>query len=87
MIVSFFLYTIYGIVWVLTSIFRLLPDVSLEAGIGGAITTATEYLASLNTILPLSTITICLGLIFAVELIVSSYRIVMWVIRRLPTQS
>lgn len=87
MIMSFILYIIYGLVWVLTAPFRLFADVSIETGIGGAISTATTYVASLNDIIPLSTAMICVGIIFGIELIVIAYKIVMWVIRRIPTQS
>jgi len=87
MITTFILYVIYALVWALTSPFRLVADVTVDSGIGGAITTAVTYFANLNAILPLSTIATCLGLILGVELIISVYKIVMWVIRRLPTQS
>lgn len=87
MITSFLLYAIWGVVWVLTAVFRLLSDVSVDSGVGGAITTATQYIASWNAILPLSTIVTCISLLIGVELILASYKIVMWVIRRLPTQS
>jgi len=87
MITSLILYVIYGLAWLLTAPFRLLDDVSVETGIGGAITTATQYVASLNDIIPLSTAMICVGIILGIELIVISYKIIMWVIRRIPTQS
>lgn len=87
MILTFVLYVIYYAVWVLTSPFRLFSDVSVDTGIGGAISTATQYIATWNNILPLSTILACFSIIIGVELILASYKIVMWVIRRLPTQS
>lgn len=87
MIISWFLYAIYGVVYVLTFPFRVFSDVTVDTGIGGSITTATQYIATWNNILSLSTILACFSIIIGVELIIASYKIIMWVIRRLPTQS
>lgn len=62
------------------------PDVSLTSGVGSAIATAGTYLANINVIFPLSTLLICLGVILTMESVILIYKLVMWVIRRIPGQ-
>lgn len=87
MLTSFILYAVWGVVWVLTLPFRLVSDVTVDTGVGSAITTATQYIASWNMVLPLTAFFIVVGLALALEIGIAVYRIVMWVKRSLPTQS
>lgn len=87
MILDFLLYIIYSIVWLITYPLRLLADITVESGFASAIDTATHYLANLNSFLPLGTILTIFSLILAIELIVAIYKIIMWIIRRIPSQS
>lgn len=87
MITTFFLTIIYYTVRVLISPIFLLSDVSLTDGLGGQITEATHYVANVNQFFPLSTLFSVLAIIIGIEVVIASYKVIMWVIRRIPTQS
>jgi len=87
MITSFILYIVFSFVWAITSPLRLLPDASLPSGISDAITAIGGYISPLNEILPVSALFSAFGLILGVEAAIVSYRLIMWLVRRLPTQS
>lgn len=88
MIVTFILYLVYFITYgVLAVTILLLPDVSASSDVTSAITSAVQYVGNWNTILPLGTIFSVLAAILAIEVIIAGYKLVMWVIRRFPTQS
>lgn len=87
MIISIFLYLVYGVVYVLTSPLRALSDVTVESGVGEAISNAIHYIANFNDFLPISTIASIIGLVVTIEVGLAVYKLAMWLIRRLPTQS
>jgi len=87
MIISAILLAIYGVIWTLTRVFLLLSPVSLNSGFGGALVTAQQYIGTFDKFFPVDTLYIVIGLIMAVELGLATYKIIMWVIRRIPTQS
>ncbi|WP_302876690.1 hypothetical protein [Nocardia mangyaensis] len=87
MLTSFFLDVIYIIVNGLVFLIELLPDVTVDSGLGSAIDTAVHYVANYNSILPITQIFTIFGLVLTIELGVAVYKIVMWTIRRFPTQS
>jgi len=87
MITDFLLIIIRLILTGLAAPITLLDDVSVDSGVGGAITTAAQYIASWNTVLPLSTVLTCFALLLVIELGIAVYKLIMWAIRRLPTQS
>lgn len=87
MISDIFLYTIYGLIFIITLPLRLTADVSLNSSITQAIGTATTYLAPVSTFLPILTILLIIGLEIGIEIGIFSYKVMMWVIKRFPTQS
>jgi len=87
MIITALLYIIYYTLYVILSPIFLFSDVSLESGFGEAVANASHYLASANTVLPISSIVAILALIVSIEVIIATYKLIMWVIRRIPTQS
>jgi len=84
MITNGLLFLLYMIVLILTRPLLLFPDVSIESGFGSAIATATSYLANFNQILPLTTLFQIIGLIIIIEIAISGYKIVMWIIKKIP---
>lgn len=86
MITTALLWIVYSAVYLLTSPLRLLSDVSVNSNFGSAITTLTEYLANLNLIIPLSNVINVLLAILAVEIGIATYKIIMWVLHRIPGQ-
>lgn len=78
---------IFGIVFAITLPLRLLPDASLPANILSTIQTIGGYIHPLNEIFPISTIFATFSLLLSIEGAIVAYRIIMWSIKRLPTQS
>jgi hypothetical protein len=87
MIVTFFIYVVYLFVYGVTSPLRLFPDVSFPSSVTNAVTTAGGYLTSLNAVIPIATILTILGIVLVVEGYLFAYKVIMWLIKRLPTQS
>lgn len=87
MIISFILYLIGALVYGLTSPIRALSDVSLDGNILSSIQTASGYINSFSFILPVGTIFVIIFSLVTIESFVFLYKTIMWVIKRLPTQS
>ena len=87
MILDIILNLIYGFIWVITSPLRLLTDATLPANISNSISTMGGYIQAIDIILPISTLFSILLLYISIEAGIFSYKIIMWVIRRIPTQS
>lgn len=86
MITTGILSLIYGILFILTYPIRALSDVTLDSGLGSAISGAGEYLAMINQVLPVTTLLTVFGLLLTIEGIIFTYKIIMWGIRRIPGQ-
>lgn len=84
MILDFILNVVYIVLRAISSPLLLLPDVSLDGSIMSSIITFSEMLAGLNGFLPITTLLIIFGLALAVESALFIYRIVMWIIRKIP---
>jgi hypothetical protein len=86
MITSAFLSLFFGAVSILLG---FLPAVSSNSAFGSAIATGSSYLSAIHSFIPLLTITLLAIIAFDV-LFESAYllfKVVYWVIRRIPTQS
>jgi len=87
MITSLLLAIVYGFVWIVSSPLRLLPDVSLPADVLSSINTAAGYIQAVSYALPATTILAIFASVLGVEALILSYKGIMWLIRRIPTQS
>lgn len=87
MITGFILNIIWLALLALTAPLRLLDDVTLETSGNTALSQAIATIGSFNAILPLGVIFTVLGIILVIEAGVALYKVIMWVIRRIPTQS
>jgi hypothetical protein len=87
MITSALLSLVYGLAYLITLPIVNLADVVMSSDFTTAITSANGYLASLNSFLPMDTIINILTLFLVIEGAVLTYKLIMWVIRRIPTQS
>jgi len=88
MITDAFLSLIYFFVFVITSPLRLLSDVSISPSFLTSINTAKGYIASIDPFLPLSNALIpVLGILITYETGYFGYKIIMWIVKRFPTQS
>ena len=84
MITTGILYLIYLAVLALTSPLRLLNDVSLSSSLTDAITTASGYISSVNEFIPVDTLLSVLSAILVIEVAVLSYKLIMWVLTKIP---
>lgn len=87
MIIKLFINTIYALIYLITSPIRLLPDVSLPEGFISAISNANGLLATINSVVPVDTILTLLQISLIIETAYLSYKMIMWIIKRFPTQS
>lgn len=88
MITSIILTVIYYALYAVMSVtVLLLPDVTANSTITSTIVSLNNYIAFFNTMLPMDTVWAILTIIVGVEVILATYKLVMWVIRRFPTQS
>jgi len=85
MITNTILYLFYLFIYGLTAPLRYLNDVSLPADLTNAIQTTNSYLASINFIFPVSTFLEIFTLILAIEGFIILYKIINWLIRKIPT--
>lgn len=87
MITTAILYVIYGVLFIVTSPIRLLSDVSTVSGFSTGVASASNYLHGLNNFLPITALLSALGVIIAYELAYFTFKLIYWVIKRIPTQS
>jgi hypothetical protein len=85
MITTTLLYLLYGVIRILLLPFNLLPNAVLNASITTSLATAGTYIKSMDFIFPTSSFLTILGLIFGIEIVILTYKLIMWVIRKIPT--
>jgi hypothetical protein len=76
---------IYLVVAALLSPITLLPNVVLNSGFGASITTGMGYLMSFDFIFPVGTLISLLGISVSIEVAYFAYKIIMWIIKKIPT--
>lgn len=84
MITSVLLYMLYGTVWVLLSPLRLLDDATLPAGLTSALTSVSTYLSSINQFVPVDSFLTISGILLTIEAGIFSYKLVMWLVKKIP---
>jgi hypothetical protein len=88
MIVDGIILIIYTFVYALTAVFRLAQDVSLPTTMTSTIANASSYISALNDFLPITELVILLVTIFFIyETTYFIYKLIMWVVRKIPTIS
>ncbi len=84
MITSFLLTLIYNVINLIITPIREAAVVTLDSNIGTAIATASNYLANINQVFPATTLLTVFSLFLSIEFLIFSYKIVMWIIRKIP---
>jgi hypothetical protein len=84
MIVTALLNLIYGVVVVITSPLRLLPDATLPSGVASALSSAGGYASSLDAFVPVSTIYSVVLAMLVVEGFILTYKTLMWALKKIP---
>lgn len=87
MITNFILNLLFSVISFILSPILALPNVSLPADISDAITQASNSLALVNVVVPVSTILAIIGLFFVIEIGILIFKIINYVIRKIPTIS
>lgn len=87
MIVSIILKLVVFLISGLLLPFTFLPDVTLPSGVTTALGDLSTALANISAIFPVSDLLTALGILLGVELAIFGYRVIMWIIKRIPTQS
>jgi hypothetical protein len=87
MITTIFMTIVWGALVVITLPLQLLPNAALPAQIGASFSELGGYISPLSAILPVATIFAIFGVFLGIELGIVSFRIILWLIRRIPTQS
>lgn len=88
MISALLLKIIYYIIWLLSSLFLLANDVSINGAFSSSIATAMSYAQAINKIFPVSELLYTIvGVFLAYEIAYFGWKIINWVIRKIPTIS
>ena len=85
MITTGILNILFALISFILSPLSLLGDVSLPANFATAITNAGGYYNSLNAIIPMDTMIAILSLSLAIEGAYLLYKLIMWIIQKIPT--
>jgi hypothetical protein len=64
-----------------------LPDVTLPASITQNLSSAGSYIAAINQVFPATTLLTIIGLLISIETAIVTYKLIAFVIRKIPTIS
>lgn len=86
MITSFILFTLYGVLFLITSPLRLFPDVTMPSWISSTISTANGYMSMGYSWLPhlIAAFLLTWGLFLFIEGAIFAYKGFMWIIKKIP---
>jgi len=84
MITDAILLILYKTILIVISPITSLADVTLPSGLSTAITTANGYISSVNAFIPVDTLLTIFGAILVVEVAALSYKLIMWILTKIP---
>ena len=84
MILTAILNVVYGFINFILSPLRLLGNVTLDGAFSSAIATASGYYHSLNVVLPVDTMIQILGVSILIEGTYLTFKVIMWIIKKIP---
>lgn len=85
MITTAIINLLYVVIWTFVLPLRILPDVSPQNELISAISTASGYIAPFNNLLPVGTLLTIFGLFVGFEIAYFAYKLINWLIRKIPT--
>jgi len=86
MIIDFFIAIVYAFVYAITSVFRLAPDVALPSGLTASIANASGYASAIDSFFPVhELVAVLIGVFLVYEAAYFAYKLIMWVIKKIPT--
>lgn len=59
-------------------------DVVLPANLVTSITNVQGFYSTVNPIFPISTLLACIGIILTIEIAIFAYKVIMWLIKKIP---
>lgn len=84
MITDFLITVMYNLVFAITSVFVILPDVTLNAGIIDNLENIAPYYMSLNGIFPVTVLLIIISVELAYEGAILTYKFIKWAYQKIP---
>lgn len=84
MITGILISAIYIILRLFLSPILLLPSLSVESDSAQAVLTASSYINNINNFFPLNTFLIILFLILSIEAGIMTYKIINWLLKKIP---
>jgi len=86
MIIDIFIDIVFLFVYAITAVFRLAPDVSLPAGLTASIANASGYASAIDAFFPVhELVAVLIGVFLVYEGAYFAYKLIMWVIKKIPT--
>ena len=86
MIVDIFISIVFLFVYAITAVFRLSPDVSLPSGLTASIGNASGYASAIDDFFPVhELVAVLIGVFLVYEAAYFAYKLIMWVIKKIPT--
>lgn len=84
--ITSFLFTVFSVIISgLLAPLLLLPDVVLPPSLANALAAMVAFTAQINPLFPLSQLFIALGIVVGIEIAIFSYKVIMWLIKKIPT--
>lgn len=88
MIADLILNVIYGVLWAIVQLIANLSDVQPIPGLSSAVVKASQLYTSVNSFLPISElIGVFLGVVVIYAGAYFTFKLIYWIIKRIPTQS
>ncbi len=85
MITTAIIYLLYFVIKLFLLPFTLLSDVTINSSFSSGVATASGYINSMNTYIPIDTMLTILGIAIGLETAFLSYKFIMWIIRKIPS--
>lgn len=75
----------FVIIGVLNFFLNFLPPIQPTSDIAVAIAAMSGYISSISTIIPVTTLIVIIGIDIAIEGAILGYKVIMWIIKKIPT--
>jgi len=87
MVIDVIINFIYSVLTTILSSILNLPDVALPADMTNAFINMRSFLDATDFVIPYATFTAIIASMIAIEAGIMAYKVIYWLIKRIPTQS
>jgi len=87
MIITTFLNFIFQAILILLFPILSAPNASISSQILDSIYTVNQWYKNLNQFIPIDTLLTIFSILLTIELLIATYKVIMWTLKRFPTQS